>query len=84
MRNLAVLARRAMQNPRGAIAYATPFVIAPFARSETLHRLRLGLTSRRDMFARAYQAASWGSEESGSGDCAHRNSPGVLIGIPHL
>jgi SAM-dependent methyltransferase len=67
MRNPAVLARRALQHPRRAVAYATPFLVAPFARSETLHRLRLGLTSRSDMFARAYQDATWGSQESGSG-----------------
>ena len=71
MGNPVVRARKAVRTAWHAWEYAgwvtTQHVGAPFAKSDLLQKLRIGLRSRSDIFSRAYENASWGSQESGSG-----------------
>jgi SAM-dependent methyltransferase len=77
------LAETAVRNPpeaarmvRSKIAYVRAEIIARILRSKIIrvaegndaaHRMRLRLTSRPDVFSRAYEKNTWGGRESGSG-----------------
>jgi SAM-dependent methyltransferase len=84
---LKLLAETAVRNPHEATRIVRSRIIRVMDRSkiiqvmegyDTVHRLRLRVMSRTDVFARAYRNTTWGSQESGSGDASELRATEVV------